>query len=917
MPPILPMTPTPNGTAHPPPGMLPAVPGMTSGGPNPFAKPTLRPPPTPKARPVPGGDQVSGVDLYDLLAHSDPKGDAQVRNLLKSTREASLEGRELLERGWWQKLLYINGRQWIYYTPRAGWQDKRLARWIPRPVTNICAETVQTIRAMLSGIEPSLRVRPNGNEPINVITAQMADELQPVLHEEHQMQTRFFEADFWGPSLGVTFLHPYWDRDSDTHQEFVQAMACPQCGFQAHPLDVKEEILQGCPNDGTPAQAFQPATNEDGSPAGEYQSIGGGATDVLSPLEVLIPTYAQRWEDVDRLIRIRWRPKSYYDGRPYANQIQYSSSTAERSLHMYRALALMNDLTTAPYQFGASQPQRVEGAIEAELWIRPSADYPEGLWCRSVGGIHGEAVIIRDPDRGIAPGPLPFRDFKDRPLWCWVYYPYEAVGGRIWAKSALDPILQKQDQLNRNDSMVELIMQRMANPIWLEPKGAEVQRFTGEPGLIVRYQVIAGTQAKPERLEGMSPPSAFFVLREQYLKDVERLAGTEDVLKGSNPSGVEAFSALQLLVERSQSRFTSLFKARGRAYRDWFAIAIELERSYGPQLRTRSVMGQNRTWTFKQFQRQELQGAITVVVEDGSTAPKTSLGKRAALQQAEQMHFLNPDDPDTQYVGLDLLGVPEMAPGLDAHVKAAQMEQEQYEQWVKGGRIDPKTGQAGVPTMGPPDPATGQPGSPGPIPGNPMQVEPWQNHVIHTKQLDQWANSDRIRALTLMDPQAHAEITMHRVEHVIAAANPFGLPKSMPNLMPVSPTSGAGLGVPMPPAGPPPPKMNISLGLTVPDLYDPATQQILKQEGIQVVTTGMVPPPPTTPAKPVASTAGGPSGKPHNLQHGSAPSPFHPPTPGRKPAQGAGLAMKNSAQESGAVDTLPGHPSSGIAAPPA
>jgi hypothetical protein len=142
------------------PGMLPAIPGLSSGGPDPRRAPVLRQPPMPKLRLVPGDAQnVPGGQLYTLLtsesSQDQAKGDTQLRNLLKMTREASLEGRELMERGWWQKLLYINGRQWIYYTPRGGWQDKRLARWIPRPVTNICAETVQTIRAMLCGIEPS------------------------------------------------------------------------------------------------------------------------------------------------------------------------------------------------------------------------------------------------------------------------------------------------------------------------------------------------------------------------------------------------------------------------------------------------------------------------------------------------------------------------------------------------------------------------------------------------------------------------------------------------------------------------------------------------------------------------------------------------------------------------------------------
>ena len=319
---------------------------------------------------------------------------------------------------------------------------------------------------------------------------------------------------------------------------------------------------------------------------------------------------------------------------------------------MYRSLALMSDLSTAPFQWGGASPTRTQGAIEAELWIKPQVNYPQGLWVRAVGGMDGEAIIVRDPARGILPGPIPYRDQDDQALWLWSYYPYRETGGRIWAMGALEPIIQKQDQINRGDSMVELIMQRMANPIWLEPKGAEVQRFTGEPGLVVRYSVVAGTNAKPERLEGMNPGQSFFQLRTQYMGDVEMLAGTQDVLKGMRPSGVEAYSALNLLVEQSQSKFTPILKARGRAYRDWYTLALELERSYGPVARTKSVMGQAGNWSFQVFRKQDLKGAITVTIEDGSTTPKTSLGKRAAIQDAKALGFINTNNPDTQNAGL-------------------------------------------------------------------------------------------------------------------------------------------------------------------------------------------------------------------------------------------------------------------------
>jgi hypothetical protein len=853
--------------------------------------PTGASPAFPNLRPVPGGqDETDAEALYAGLEAGTADADAQLRKIYDGIRRASTEGRELLEQGWWQKLLYCHGRQWIHYTSRSGWQDKRLARWIPRPVTNVTFDTISTIRSMLSNVEPGVRVKPNGQEPKNVLAAQTADDMEPVIYEEHKMQRVFFEADFWAPTLGTVFLHPHWDNDDPNYRVFVQALQCPTCGFQCHPLDVSDGTIRVCPQDGqTPGDAFQLATDPNGKAIGQYENVGCGRTDVVSTLEILIPTHFQRWGDVDRLIRLRWRPKEYYEGRPYFNQLRFQSSTSEKSLMMFRSLSMLTDMTTSPFQPGGAQPTRAEGLIEAELWINRCSQFPDGLWARLAGGNAGQTVIIRDDDRGIQPGPLPYSapiqpdEETPRKLWPWIYYPYEEIGGRIWGKSALDPVIPKNDSINRNDSMVELIMQRMANPIWLEPKGSEVQRFTGEPGLIVRYGVVAGTNAKPERLEGLPLNQSHFQLREQYFSDVERLSKTRDILKGGAPPNVDSFSGLNLLVEQSQNGFISLFKQRGRAYRDWYAVALDLERVYGPEQRVRTVQGNQGKFSYLTFKRADLQGAITVVIEDGSQTPKTSLGRRAAAQQAQQMGSIDMTDPATKARVNDLMGVHDLAPGLDAHTKAAATELELYERWVAAGRLDPATGQ---PSQPPPEP-TPMPGQPQPppqpLPGNPLVVQAWNNHPIHIEQLDIWANSDRIRQLVMTDPIAKAEITFHRVQHIVANANQFGLP------------------VPPPVQAPPPdqPKVTVSL-----NGQDPLTPLVLEQAGIDVAPQQPMP--------------GGPAGAP---QH--APFPLTSPSPNAMPAgkpaqpQGAARAMANSNQESGAIDTMPGQaPGGGNMSPP-
>jgi hypothetical protein len=318
---------------------------------------------------------------------------------------------------------------------------------------------------------------------------------------------------------------------------------------------------------------------------------------------------------------------------------------------------------------------------EYELWVKPCDKYPDGLVCRFVGEDAPKVLHLEELEA--LPGPMPYVDAEGLPVFPFSHAGYEHVGGRILASGALDPIIQKQDQLNQLDSMIQMIIQRMANPVWLEPKGAEVEKFTGEPGLVVKWNPLTVQgNAKPERIEGVGPHSSLFMIREQYMQDIEELSGTFDIMKGSKPPNVEAFSALALLDERSKSRFASVFEARGDAYANNLKVQLELIRAFGPDKITQAVLAPNRKYTLQTFMKADLQGSVSVVVENGTQQPKTNLGRRAAIEHLNQLGFINPQDPDQKYKVFQEFGCTNLSPSLDVHVQAAHQKQESFEQWI-------------------------------------------------------------------------------------------------------------------------------------------------------------------------------------------------------------------------------------------
>jgi hypothetical protein len=713
-------------------------------------------------------------------------------------KKEALDNRWVHERSWWRNLLYFLGRHWIYYdTSRGQWMDKRLAKWIPRPVTNKIAEVHQTILSLFEAVDLIAKARPTGSRPKDISTSEVADKMEPAIRAEHEMSRIQRCADFWLIAVGNVFLHPWWDKFAEDASTLQTFQTCGICGTNNASADVETS--------GTCETCDMPmARTADASTI----SSGKGKTDVCSPWEIAFSPGYSDFHEVPYVIRLRWRTKAWVE-KAYpelALKLRFDKSSNERSIQLLRSLAVQSDLSANPLALMAgSGLEQGEGIVEYELWQKPNRTYPKGLMMRVMGDTQPE--LVEDEGQSL-PGPLPYMTPQGDAIWPWIHEPYERIGGRVWGRSPLDSIIQKNDQLNQHDSLVQLIVQRTSNPVWLEPKGAEVKKFTGEPGLVVRYNpLIAGGAAKPERIEGSNVPASLNNLRQQYLSDIEMLAGTPDVLKGAKPAGVEAFSAMQLLVERSQSRFGMVLSERGEGYRLWYQIALELERAFGPDERFFAVIGPNGTWQGTQFKKADLMGSIQIVIEDGSQAPKTNLGKRAAVQQLQQLAVLNPQDPDQTYSILRIFGQQELLPSLDADVKSALQEQDAFERWILSPLsqmvpgpppTDPMTGAPLMGPMGLPLPGATQPMAP-----SPMLRKPWHSDVIHMSEHRKWALSDAARQMFAKRPDVEQQYTKHMADHEAAQmATLAGQPKffQMPPMLAAPPGPP---GSPTPPPGAP------------------------------------------------------------------------------------------------------------------
>lgn len=693
---------------------------------------------------------VSGIQMPGQYA------DAKLLEMLTRWKRESFDQRWVYERQWMRNINYMLFKQWqVWDSQRSQWRDKRMAKWIPRPVTNIPKESVQSVRAGFAQINYGANARPIGTDRMSVVTAGVVDEYGPILHADHKMDQVLNEFDWWLLVTGNAFLHTCVDFDRKNGVVKVTYSTCLTCAAEYGDDVIGGQAQQVCPECG--GNQFQPSMGPDGQPKVEERPLPGGLTMSLSPFEVAFPLVYERFDLSPYVIRMRWRDRSYYEQHPeFAAQsrtMNFAKMPQERTMQLFKSLPFQNDLGLAPSYFGAGggAGSESDGLVEYDVWVKPCNDFPEGQVIRFAGD---SAPFVVHSELESLPGPLPYHDAKGNPLFTFSHGVYDSVGGRAMGSGLLDPIIQKVDQLNQVDSLMLMIIMRAANPIWLEPKGAEVEKFTGEPGLVVKWNpLVMNGQAKPERIPGENIPSTLFMYRDGLKAEIEELSGVYKIQKGGQPAGVDTFATANLLLEQGQARHTSAFKSRGQCYKDWFKFALEIEREFGEETRTRAVMKETKEWAFETFKKADLSGNVEIIIEDGTLTPKTALGERAAIDHLNVLQLLKPDDPEQVYEIYRKFGLTSLLPSMDGQVQQAWMNMEKFEQlMLQGGlqqlameQVAEDSGQGAVTSS------------------NPLTYKRWYNPQIHRQELLRWAVSDRARDLFEKVPECEVFVEQYLV----------------------------------------------------------------------------------------------------------------------------------------------------------
>lgn len=637
--------------------------------------------------------------------------DKKIIALVDETFARYRKRRQGFERDWFRNCIFKLGNQWIRWDKDTQqFRKKKLASWVPTPVTNIFNSTGERLVSVLSRIEPNWVFVPASDTEEDIASAEMSELIEPIICEENEVEKLRARCSQWLTWTGNAFLYCGAEEVVDLK---MQAMKTQMEKEMPGAGDIMDEMMQGGES---PMGPQAPS---------EYKLY----TDILSPFEVYTDMTIQEISQQEKILLVNPRDKEWVK-RTYGEDVE-----EERGEGL--SLRYLETLGYVSSEFGAFGDQGSASGIGSDNTIprclvkrffqRPNEDYPDGLYAVVSGG--------KLLEKGILPKTL-----GGKPEIPIVHMKFDEVPGAFFGMSTMNDIIPKQVMLNQLDSLILLITTRMASPIWKIPSGTKVNSWNiGEPGSVLEYSMIGDKATPPDRIPGEQIPSTLIQWRQELKKDIEELSATFDALKGKSPYSGAPAELVNMLIEQGMSRFGPAFRNIADGWRHWMKFQIELFRQYATTARSLPNKTDNGEWKFKQFTNADIKGAVNVRIESDSYIPRSESAESAKMVTAATANLVDMTDQDNRMTLLRELHLEKFTPDISDDIHSAEMENDLF-------------------LMIPPE----QPLVPGLPPPPPPQIPPVNefidNHQIHIKRHKRFANTDKGRPFI---PYLNQHIAQH------------------------------------------------------------------------------------------------------------------------------------------------------------
>jgi len=431
------------------------------------------------------------------------------------------------------------------------------ARNIPKPTNDLLGRYIETNIALLTENRPRPRVTPKSDRDEDIQAANLSELTLEFLWEMLEMPEKHREIARLLLYCGTCWMEVAYDPTKPRYLLVPEtktegAIAGEIQGGFVKPKRIERQIT---------------ITDEQGRPKLKDRiDYGDVVANIISPFEMHMPS-THWWHDQE--FGMGWVMRETYAHIDTIKDKYLTPPRNKAGMTKTKGWHLDNleDIKSEnPYSLPLWWWERISELVEGpgpniyigspDQWDgyaivrvfdrKPNAKWPKGRTIISVG----DSVIYDSPKE------IGARAFD--PRWPKRWHPYtrfrwEGQPGSIFGRSLVSKLLPKLKRVNAIDTA--LIMWRRTVPIatWIVPKGtAPVEdQWTGRPGGVWQYDPRRTANAKPEPVYPPPFPSAAMDERALQIAEMESMAGTESILHGERPVGVN--SAMMLDVLRKQA----------------------------------------------------------------------------------------------------------------------------------------------------------------------------------------------------------------------------------------------------------------------------------------------------------------------------------------------------------------------------
>lgn len=562
--------------------------------------------------PTPEGELISDEDALKLV--NDTYADFD-------------HGRKPFERQWYRNILFMLGNQWIVWdTLENKWRKKRLADWVPTPVTNKFASAGQRLVSVISRIEPNWTFSPSSDSTKDISSAKMCEKAETVICEENKIEWIRQSVAPWIVYTGNVYLlsgvEPVYDE-----VEEVNAL----------------EGLGGMPTPSEPS---------------DYKLY----TDVLAPFEVYKDQTIENFDSQTKILIVNRRSRDYVR-RVWGEDID--ELDVAPNIHYQESIGYV---TSAPEITGfLASLSRIKRVTVKRLFYQPDDKYKKGLYIVVAGSkvLEKKELPLNSKGKGF----IPVAHMK-----------FDNIPGASNGRTPMDDVVYKQIQRNKIESLIELIALRMASPVWLMPEGTVMRNFSGAPGAVINYSLVGDKATRPDRIPGEQIPTSIVQFLASIDKDIEDLVSTFEALKGQSPYSGAPGVVIEQLIEQGLTRFGPSLRNIAEGYRQWMKHQLELFRIYGVAERTIMKKGEGSTWVADRFKGADIDGAVDIRIESDSTIPRSSQVEVAKVLEAVNAQLVDISNPTVRQKVLQKLKIQDLQDDVESDLLSAVQENEKIAQ---------------------------------------------------------------------------------------------------------------------------------------------------------------------------------------------------------------------------------------------